>query len=167
MDSRRSAAGIDTGDPYGLDESRGPLSKAMGQLVPATVARRAIRVSVTTDREVYTCGDPVRVRVDFKNRFPTSVEIPTPKQRRWGWRIDGKLEASDDTLYTRNIPSTFVFRGGERKQLSFVWNGRFKRTGNPTEWVLPDPGEYELEVFVATHTHHYQPRDSTTIRLES
>lgn len=154
-------------DELGFDETRGRVSKFLAKFVPHTIARRAVSVSVRTDRDIYDRGDPVTVTVDFKNRLPIGVEIPTPKHRLWGWTVDGELEASDQRIYTRSIPSSFPFYGGERKQVSFVWNGRFERTGNDHQWVLPDAGEHEISVFIATHEGQHRPADSTTITIRS
>lgn len=159
----------DASDEFGFetDDSRYSLVTFLSSLVPTALARRAIAVSVETDRDVYARDDPVDVTVDFKNRLPIPVSVPTPRQRRWGWTIDGELEASDERRYVRERPSAFRFRGGERKQHQFTWNGRFERTaGDRHESVVPDPGEYELRVFIATHENRYRPSDSTTIRLE-
>lgn len=170
---RRSRPGRDTGDStdeFGADPSGSRLSvvSLFTALVPPPVARRAIAASVTTDRDVYERDAPVEITVAFKNRLPVPVELPTPRQRRWGWTIDGHLEASDERLYTREQPATFDFRGGERKQLSVTWNGRLERAdgGDRRESVVPEPGEYEIRAFVATEEGGRRPSDSTTIRLE-
>ncbi|WP_049924162.1 hypothetical protein [Halopiger djelfimassiliensis] len=54
----------------------------------------------------------------------------------------------------------------ERDGSSITWNGRLERTENRRESVVPDPGEYEIRAFVATHENRYRPSDSTTIRIE-
>ncbi|WP_265109500.1 hypothetical protein [Halosolutus halophilus] len=157
-------------DEFGFesDDSRYTVATVLDALVPATLARRAVAVSVETDRDRYERDDPVEITVDFKNRLPVPVEIPTPRQRPWGWTIDGELEATDERRYTRARPSAFRFRGSERKQVSVTWNGRLERvrTGAHNESIVPDPGEYEVRVFVATHENRYQPSDSTTITIE-
>ncbi|MXV62957.1 hypothetical protein GS429_12935 [Natronorubrum sp. JWXQ-INN-674] len=149
------------------DDSRYSVATFLAALVPTALARRVVSVSLETDRDVYERDEPVEVTVDFKNRFPLPVSIPTPRQRRWGWTIDGELEASDERRYTRSRPSAFRFSGGERKQVSFTWNGRFERTAERgmDESVVPSPGEYELRVFIATDGDRYQPSDATTIRI--
>lgn len=146
-------------------DSRYTTASILGALVPVSLARRAIAVSVTTDRDVYERGDPVEFTVTFKNRLPLSVAVPTPRQRRWGWSVDGELEASDERRYMRTQPSTFRFRGGERKRTTVRWNGRFERTDGRHEFVVPEPGEYEIRVFVATREDRYRPSDATTIRI--
>ena len=164
----RDEMGTDADDEFGFetDDSRYTAASFLASLVPTALARRAIAVAVETDRDRYERGEPVEFTVDFKNRLPLPVEIPTPQQRRWGWTIDGELEATDERRYTRSRPSAFRFRGGERKQITVTWNGRFERTGGARhESVLPSPGEYELEVFVATHEGRYRPSDSTTITI--
>ena len=162
MDSRRHHS--DT-DDLGFDESHSRTVEILGSLVPYWIARRAVTVSVRTDRDRYDRGEPVEITVDFENRLPVPLEIPTPKRRRWGWRVDGELEASDQRRYTRPNPSVFRFAGGERKRIEFTWNGRLERTGEVHEWVLPDPGDHEIEVFVATHEDCYRPSDATTITI--
>ena len=149
------------------DDSRYTTATFLSALIPTALARRVIRVSVETDRDVYDRNDPVEITVDFKNPLPVPVKIPTPEQRRWGWTIDGQLEASDERRYTRDRPSSFDFRGGERKQTTFTWNGRFERDrdGSYRESVIPDPGEYEIRVFVATHAGAFEPSDSTIITI--
>lgn len=150
-----------------LDDSRYTTATFFAALVPMAVARRLLRVSVETDRNVYDRDDPVEITVDFKNPLPVPVEIPTPERRRWGWTVDGELEGSDERRYTRERPSSFDFAGGERKRTSFTWNGRFERTrdGEFRESVVPEPGEYEIRVFVATEERAARPSDSTTITI--
>ena len=161
--------GTDGSDEFGIetDDSRYSVANFLAALVPTALARRAVTVSLETDRDVYDRDDPVEITVDFKNRLPLPVSIPTPRQRRWGWTFDGELEASDERRYTRSRPSAFRFSGGERKQVQFTWNGRLERTaeGGFDESVVPDPGEYELRAFVATDEDGYRPSDSTTIRI--
>lgn len=162
--------GTDADDEFGFesDGARYTAANVLASLVPTALARRAVAVSVETDRDRYERGDPITFTVDFRNRLPLPIEIPTPRQRRWGWTIDGELEATDERRYTRPRPSAFRFRGGERKRLSVTWNGRFERVrnGDRHESVLPDPGEHEIRAFVATHENRYRPSDSTTIAIE-
>lgn len=166
--STRTHSTVDGAFGADADGSRSRYTTAtlLAALVPASVRRRAIAVSVETDRTVYERGDPVEITVAFENRLPVPVEVPTPRQRRWGWSVDGELEATDERRYVRDRPSSFSFRGGERKRASITWNGRFERTRGRHESVVPDPGEHEIRAFVATHEDRYRPHDSTTIRLE-
>ncbi|WP_222915380.1 hypothetical protein [Natrinema sp. SYSU A 869] len=165
----RRDAGLDSSDEPGLqrDDSRPSVGTVLSTLIPQAVARRAISVSVTTDQDVYERDAPVDITVNFKNLLPVPVELPTPSQRRWGWTVDGHLEASDERLYTREQPATFDFRGGERKRVSVTWHGRLERArnGNRRESVIPEPGEYEIRAFVATDETGSCPSDSTTIAL--
>ncbi|SDR28357.1 hypothetical protein [Natronobacterium texcoconense] len=155
-------------DVFGVDadDSRYTTATFLSALVPTAIGRRAIAVSVETDRDVYELDDPVEITVEFRNRLPVPVEVPTPRQRLWGWTIDDELEASDERRYTRSRPSSFSFSGGERKRASVTWNGRFRRSrADHTESVLPEPGEYEIHAFVATHEDAFEPSDSTTITI--
>ncbi|MFC4540892.1 hypothetical protein ACFO5R_02985 [Halosolutus amylolyticus] len=165
----RDGLGTDADDEFGFeaDDSRYTAATVLASLVPGALARRVIAVSVDTDADRYARDDPVAFTVDFENRLPVPVEIPTPHQRRWGWTIDGELEATDERRYTRSRPSAFRFRGGERKRVSVTWNGRFERTGGDRhESIVPGPGEYEIRAFVATHENQYRPSDSTTVTIE-
>ncbi|ELY65272.1 hypothetical protein, partial [Natrinema versiforme] len=120
----RRQAESKSSDEFGFDHgtSRPSVVTFLAALVPNALARRAVSVSIATDRGVYERDDPVEITVEFKNRLPVPVELPTAGQRRWGWRVDGDLEASDERRYTRGRPATFDFRGGERKQVSVTWN---------------------------------------------
>ncbi|GAB3666783.1 hypothetical protein [Halopiger thermotolerans] len=154
----------------GLETAKSKYALASGfgleRLVPAALARRAIAVSVATDRAVYPRGEPVEITVEFANRLPLPVDVPTPRQRPWGWRVDGELEATDERRYLRDRPSSISFRGGERKCATVTWNGRLERTGDRHESIVPDPGEYEIEAFVATRADRYRPSDTTVIELK-
>jgi hypothetical protein len=141
-------------DPFGFDENRNVVTEALSKLVPQAVARRALTVSVETDRAVYTVGDDVHFRVTFTNRLPLPVVVETPDRRLWGWTVDGELEASDEPRFSdpaRETPGQFAFRGGERRVVSRTWHGRFRRVGDgePTRWVDVEPGRHELGVFLA------------------
>ncbi|WP_247003573.1 hypothetical protein [Halosolutus gelatinilyticus] len=165
----RSRAGTNADDGFGLGaDDRSIVATGAASLVPAALARRAVAVAIGTDRDRYERGEPVEITVDFKNRLPVPIEIPTPRQRRWGWTIDGELKATDERRYTRPRPSAFRFRAGERKRVAFTWHGRLERArgGTRRESVLPDPGEYEIRAFVATHERRYRASDSTTIEIE-
>ena len=147
--------------------SRYAIGRHLAAFVPAALARRAIAVSIETDREVYARDQPVGITVEFSNRLPVPVSVPTPRRRPWGWTIDGALEASDERRYVRDRPSAFRFGAGERKRVRFTWHGRLERTaGDRRESVVPDPGTYELRAFVATPTDRYRPEAATTIRFE-
>ncbi|MFC5972300.1 hypothetical protein ACFPYI_13245 [Halomarina salina] len=153
-----------TRDSQGFDESRNVVTDVLGKFVPQWLARRAISVRVETDRETYRVGDPVEVTVTLRNGLPLPVTIATPRPRLWGWSVDGDLEASDEQVYTGDAPGTLSFRAGERKVISHTWDGRFKRVGDPTRWVEPEPGEHEVRAFLALDGD--RPADAVTIRFE-
>ena len=165
MVADRSRTRVDVDRHGGLEDAQGMLTRGLARFVPAPVARRAVAVSVETDREGYDRGEPVEITVTFTNRLPIPVAVPTPQRRRWGWTLDGELEASDERRYTRPSPSTFAFRAGERKRVSVVWSGRLERTDGVHESVLPAPGTYEIGAFVATREGTYRPSDATTVEI--
>jgi hypothetical protein len=154
-------------DPLGFDENRNVLAEALGKLVPQPVARRALAVDVAVDRSMYERGDAVAFRVTLRNRLPVPVVVETPDRRLWGWRVDGELEASDESRFVdpaRETPGRFAFRGGERKVVSRTWHGRFRRVRDEgsTRWVDAEPGRHELEVFLA---YEGGDRDTTTFEV--
>lgn len=153
-------------DPQGFDESRNVLTDLLGKFVPQWLVRRSIGVHVSTDRERYAVGDSVEMTVELVNRLPLPVTLATPSPRLWGWSVDGELEASDETVYLGDASGTLSFRSRERKVLTQTWDGRFKRVGDPTQWVEPKPGDHEIRAFLALEREDRQPADSVTIRLD-
>lgn len=158
-----TSASRDDPDRFGFDESKNYVTDFLGKLVPAALARRAIAVTVETDRPSYERDDPIEITVTFRNRLPVPVRVPVPRSRRWGWSVDGQLEGSDERIYVRPNPSTFDFRGGETKRITVDWDGRFERTDGRHERIAPAPGEYEIAAFVATEDR--TPRDVTTVTI--
>lgn len=151
-------------DPLGMDDTGSRLATELGKLVPQPVVRRSIEASIETDRERYEVGEPVEMTIEFRNRLPVPVAVETPRRRLWGWTVDGELDASDERRHMSDTPGVVDFRGGERKTITHRWNGLFKRTGDLTRWVEPNPGEYELAAFIALDGED-RPEDRTTIRI--
>lgn len=152
-------------DRTGLDDSRNYLGGFLGRFVPQRLARRAVRVRVSTDRDRYAPGEPVEITVEFHNRLPVPIEVETPRLRLWGWTVDGELEASDERRYESDARGTLSFRSRERKRVRKRWDGSFKRSGDPTRWVPPEPGEHEIAAFLDVDAPG-RPEDRTTIRIE-
>lgn len=157
----------ETGKQLGFDETTNYISPVLAKLVPNAVARRAVAVSVTTDREQYDRGEPISIRIEFKNRLPVPVKVPTPRNRRWGWTVDGYLEASDEKRYVREMPSTFEFRARERKTMTHTWDGRIHRAHDrgPDRYEFLDRGEHRITAFVATDDGDGRPSAETTITI--
>ncbi len=152
----------DTDDQLGFDQNVDYLGRALRAVVPQWVARRAIAISVTTDAPRYEVGDEIRITVAFENRLPFPMVVETPRQRLWGWDVDGKLEASDESYFVRDRPNAFYFRARETKRVRVTWDGRFERRDESTR-TPAEPGEYTLGAYLATEDE--RPRDETTITL--
>lgn len=149
-----------------LDDRGSRISRLIGALVPESVARRAVDVTVTTERDRYVRGEPVEITVTFHNRLPAaSLSIRTPTQRRWGWTVDGHLEATTERLYRRDRPATFPLRPGQRRQFTVEWNGRIRHVGDRDESIAPPAGPCEITAFLATGSPESRPSDATTITL--
>lgn len=155
-------------DRYGFDETTNYLTNALSKFVPNRLARRAVSVSVETPRERYRPGEPVEIVVEFHNRLPLPVAVPTAERRLWEWRVDGMVEATDEPRYVDRSPNAFAFRGGERKRVVQRWNGHFRRAegvdGLPA-FEPAAPGEHTISVALATGEGD-GPADSTTITIE-
>jgi hypothetical protein len=149
---------------YGFDDRRRPFAERLGRLVPQSVCRRAIRVDLRVDKHRYRSGEPVAFEVTMTNRLPLPIVVATPRPRLWGWTVDGELEASDESAYPGDAPGSLAFRSRERRTLRHEWSGAFKRVGERTRWVTPEPGDHELRAFLATDP----PVESApvTIRIE-
>lgn len=140
----------------------GVFTRGLGALVPPQIARRAIDVSIELERRVYERGEPVPFSVTFRNRLPVAVSVATPTQRRWGWRIDGHLEATTESHSLAHRPAELVFGARETRRIPVEWNGHIRRAGPPVESIVPDAGEYELSAFLAIEN---RPSASTILRL--
>lgn len=151
-------------DRTGFDETTNHLTAVLGRLVPQSVARWAIAVEVSTDRETYTAGEPVAIDIEFRNRLPVPVTITTPRARLWGWAVDGTLEANEEARYLRPEENTLSFRGRERKRLTRRWGGTIRRTGSPDTWEPLAPGTHEISAFIAVDGRP-RPEDRTTIEV--
>ncbi|MDL5362796.1 hypothetical protein [Halalkalicoccus sp. NIPERK01] len=155
-------------DRYGFDETTNYLTSALSKLVPNWLARRAVSVSVDTPKDSYRRGEPVEIVVEFKNRLPLPVSVPTAERRLWEWRVDDVLEATDEPRYVDRSPGSIAFRGGERKRVVNRWNGRFRRAegvdGLPA-FEPAAPGEHTISVSLTTDRDD-RPEDSTTITVE-
>jgi hypothetical protein len=115
-------------------------------LVPVAVRDRAIRVSVETDRETATPGEPVGIRVELFNRLPFPIVLRTLSSVRWHWAVDDLLEASHVADHDGGAPALLRFDRRERKTFERVWSGSFREREN--QWVAADPGDHEVSAWV-------------------
>ncbi|EMA65698.1 hypothetical protein C461_13396 [Halorubrum aidingense JCM 13560] len=158
--------GDDT-DRTGFDETRNYLTDAVSRVVPQWLARRAVTIEVDTDRTTYDAGDPVEITVRIRNRLPLPVEVVTATRRRWGWRVDDVLEATDEQRYLRDEPTAVAFRAGETKTATVTWNGHFRRKGPDglDRSVPADRGEHTISVFLPVTDPRPAHEDSMRIQI--
>ena len=154
-------------DRTGFDETRNYLSDALGRVVPRSVARRAIDVTVSTDAAEYAPDEPVAITVAIRNRLPVPIEVPTSTRRSWGWTVDGVLEATDERRYVRAEESALSLRAGETKRATATWNGRFRRTAEAglDRSVRAERGEHTIAAFVPVPDADDRHEDATQIRI--
>ncbi|QKG92499.1 hypothetical protein HPS36_06420 [Halorubrum salinarum] len=154
-------------DRTGFDETKNYLSEAVGRVVPRSVARRAIEVTVSTDAAEYAPDEPVAITVAIRNRLPVPVEVPTSTGRLWGWAVDGVVEATDERRYVRGEGSSLSLRAGETKRATATWNGRFRRTDDDglDRSVRAERGDHTVSVFVPVPGADERHEDATQIRI--
>jgi hypothetical protein len=163
----------DDEDPYAPkrrddgDSDPGPRtidwSAASHVLVPTWLRRRAVTVTVETDRDSYAPDEPVGFRVRFRNRLPFPVAVPTASPVPWTWSIDGVDEAS----HVATLPEErglFEFDRAERKQFTRRWQQRFQRDGRT--WTPADRGEHTLAARINTPSGVESVTAETTFRIE-
>ncbi|MFC3959611.1 hypothetical protein [Halovivax cerinus] len=148
-----------------LEHRTGRMTRFLGRFVPDTIARRVVDVTVSTERERYVRGRPVDITVSIHNPLPVALSLLTPTQRRWGWAVDGHLEATTERRYHRDRPATFALRPGERRRFTVEWNGRIRHVGDRDESIAPPAGPCEITAFLATGSPETRPSDATTITL--
>lgn len=162
------ALAYDDEDPYApkrTDDGRESARRfvdwqaASHALVPVRLRRRAIDVSVVTDRDTYTPGETIHFEASFRNRTPFPIVLRTDSPVRWTWRVDGLDEASHVVDYPTET-SLFSFARGERKTFGRRWRQRFQTA--PGSWEPAEPGEYTLSVRVNT-----QEADATGLSVET
>lgn len=131
-------------------------------LLPVRLRRWALDVQIETNRDVYAVGEPVDLRVRFRNRLPMPVTLRTESPVRWHWSVDGRIEARDDPPAEPDDPALFEFDRSETKTFTRRWPQRF-RTDDRT-WEPAGPGEYTLAVGVNDGTDSL--RAETTVRVD-
>lgn len=117
-------------------------------IVPAAVRRRAISVTIETDREQYESGDPVLLRATFHNRLPFPVVVPTSTPVPWHWAVDGRVGASDVLPDEPEDASLFRFERNERKVFTRRWDQLFQV--DERRWEPARAGEHEISVSINT-----------------
>ncbi|MEF8779788.1 MAG: hypothetical protein V5A46_03820 [Haloferacaceae archaeon] len=149
-----------SGDDDGIEDYFG---ETMRKVIPQPVVRRTIEVSIGTDRETYSVGEPVGITLSFFNRLPFPVRLETPTPRLWGWAVDGMVDASEERPYLEERLGILQFRPRERKERRLTWSGQFKRVDERTHWESAEPGTHEISGFLGNGEG--LPRDSTTVEI--
>lgn len=116
-------------------------------LMPMALRNRAIDVRVETDQPAYDPGEDVHFRVQFRNRIPFPVLLPTASPIMWHWAIDDRPKASD-------VPEPeppggkrlLRFRRSETKSFTRRWQQQFKVAED--QWDPAEPGEYTLSAWI-------------------
>ncbi|QLG50719.1 hypothetical protein [Natrinema halophilum] len=115
-------------------------------LTPTAVRRRAIDVTVSTDKRRYDLGEPVELVVSFRNRFPFPIRLRTESPNRWTWAVDGHREASQVPRAVPDRPAAFSFDRGECKRFRRTWPQRIRITDD--EWKPVAAGTYTIEASI-------------------
>lgn len=119
----------------------------LGTLVPQAISTRAISIDISTPKEVYTVGEPIRFSVEVYNRLPFSVSIQTPTPLLWDWEVNDRPNAADVALDDPPAETTrHTFSGDERKRFDKRWLQRFQRS--KSEWDRAEPGTHTIRARV-------------------
>lgn len=133
--------------------------------VPMALRYRAIDVTVETDRERYPAGDPVAIRVTFRNRVPFPIVLRTPTPVRWRWAVDGHENASAVESHRPDTgPERFTFDRSERKRFERRWDQSIEVVEGT--WEPADPGEHTIEAWIDVPATGDHLRDRTTITID-
>lgn len=120
-----------------------PAASLSDLLVPAGLRHRFVSVAVSTPRDEYAVGEPVRFTVTIRNRLPVPVSLPTASPVLWEWSVDGDVEASRVSLRDPpDEPGAFAFDRGERKEFRRRWDQLFRVSD--AEWEPAGPGAYAV-----------------------
>lgn len=132
-------------------------------LVPQSLARRAISVSIETPQAEYALGTAVPFRVTMTNPLPIPLTLLTRSPILWQWTVDGVVEASHIEQYDPpDEPGKLHFDRGERKRFTGEWSGKFRVTER--EWEPAAPGEYAIGATINVDGER-SPADECTVRL--
>lgn len=116
-------------------------------LLPQSVARRFISVSVETPTNRVPVGETVPFTATFRNALPVPVTLRTASPVLWDWSVDGAVEASRvDLRNPPDEPGAFEFGRGERKEFPRRWDLHFRESA--AEWMPAEPGTYTVRVAV-------------------
>lgn len=136
------------------------------RFVPATIAERAIALTVSTDASTYAPSDPVEITVAIRNRLPVPIEVATTDRRVWSWAVDGFEEATDERRYVEPVSNTIRFRPLETKCFTERWNGKIQRTGDLDRWTPLSREEHQITAWIHTAVTDRVVEDEARIRVE-
>ncbi|GAB3680303.1 hypothetical protein GCM10028857_02840 [Salinarchaeum chitinilyticum] len=133
-------------------------------LIPYWLRYRAIAVDVSTERDEYAQGEPIRFAITMRNRFPIPITVPTVSQIPWIWSIDGQRDAS--AVPTSHAPEEkhgFRFDRGERKRFTRTWQQTFRVA--PRNWERAEPGEHTIRAGLNVGDATDGVADETTVSI--
>lgn len=133
-------------------------------LIPARLHRRVIAVSVDTPASVYEAGEPIPVRIEFRNPLPVPVTVTTSPVP-WTWHVDGHRDASHVPEPLPETEARFTLDRGERRRFTRRWSQHFRVS--KTNWEPAKRGEHTISAALTVDdpagTGLY---DETTVRIE-
>ncbi|EMA39686.1 hypothetical protein [Halobiforma nitratireducens] len=113
------------------------------RVLPQGLRHRAVSVTVSTPRDEFALGEPIRFKVTLRNPLPTPVAISTNSPLLWSWTVDGFAEASKVPVHDPpDEEGELVLDRGERKEVRKRWDQLVRVS--ETEWEQVDPGEHTI-----------------------
>jgi hypothetical protein len=134
--------------------------RATRALLPRTAWRRALAVSLSTDRDRYPPGVPVRLRLTVRNRLPVPLCLPTTAPVPWTWAVDGVDRASRTTALP-DESGTLRLGRRETRTVEWTWHRRIRVASD--RWRVAEEGPHTLEARVCLPT---PVADERTVRIE-
>ena len=133
-------------------------------LIPARLHRRAIAVSVDTPASVYEAGEPIPVRIEFRNPLPVPVTVTTSPVP-WAWHVDGHRDASHVPEPLPETEARFTLDRGERRRFTRRWSQHFQVS--KTNWEPAERGEHTISAALTVDDPAGSGLyDETTVRIE-
>lgn len=136
------------------------------RLLPHSVRKRAVSVSLSVPDREFEQGDSVPFQITLRNRLPIPVAIATNSSRLWTWSVDGHTNASHISVGEPPLSENKLrLDRGERHRIWRSWSGMFRVSKR--EWVPAESGEHTVRVAInVDDADDADLADERTVRID-